>query len=169
MPFKLPPKTHSGFSLIELLVVISIIGLVTGVGASFVSSIQRNTRDAQREADLRVLQGALQQYYADNSFYPDTLNLTSSGEFHNCTNYTPPAGKTCTKSKVYLQNLPKDPVPGTTTPYCYRTQVSITNTNNCGAGASGLCHYYVLCANLENPSNPVSCSCGTGNFAVTPL
>lgn len=168
MPFKFIKTQEDGFSLIELLVVISIIGLVTAVGASFVSSIQRSTRDAQREADMRVLQSALQQYYADNNFYPDNLTVPL-GNGSAITNCTGKSGAPCSVVRTYLSQTPKDPIPSTTTPYCYRSQVSITNGNNCGPGASGICHYYVLCANLENPSNIAGCSCGVGNFSVTPL
>lgn len=164
---------EKGFSLVELLVVISIIGLVTGVGASFVASIQRNTRDAQRESDLRVVQSALQQFYSDKNFYPNNLTLTGEAALTDCTGQQLP----CTPSKTYLSNTPQDPVPGTTTPYCYRSQISITNANNCGPNPGegpGTCHFYVLCTTLENPSTAVDCSCtgsntDTGNFKVAPL
>lgn len=162
-------KTNpAGFSLIELLIVISIVALVTGVGASFVSSVQRNTRDAQRETDLRVLQSVLQQYYANENFYPDDLidELKNGSAITNCTGKS---GAPCSVVRTYLSETPKDPIPGSATPYCYKSQVSITNNESCGAGKSGLCHYYLLCANLENPGNIANCSCGTGNFAVTPL
>lgn len=167
MPLKFI-KTQGGFSLIELLVVISIIGLVTGVGASFVSSIQRNTRDAQREADLRVLQSALQQYYANENFYPDNLTVPL-GNGSAITNCTGRSGVSCTVTRTYLSQTPKDPVSNTTTPYCYKAQVSIADGTSCTTGNSGKCHFYTLCANLENPSNASACSCGAGNFSVTPL
>lgn len=146
----------NGFSLVELLVVISIIGLVTGIGASFVSSVQRNTRDAQREADLRILQSALQQYYANENHYPDSLILTNGSPLSS-------------SGRTYLQNTPKDPILGTTTPYCYKSQKTITDTSSCDSLSTGKCHFYVLCATLENPGTPATCSCGTGNFTVSPL
>ena len=148
---------NRGFSLVELLVVISIIGLVTAVGTSFVSSLQRNTRDSQREADLRILQAALQQYYADQNKYP-------GDDIGNLTSLKSPDG-----SKTYLTQIPKDPVG---TAYYYRPVISISQPlNSCGP-AIGTCHYYFLCAKLENPNSGTTCSApggGANNFQVTPL
>lgn len=164
------PKSMKGFSLIELLVVISIVGLVTGIGASFASSIQRNTRDTQRQADLNIIKSVLQQYYADNNFYPDAFSLAAGGEFNSCTgnNITPP--QTCNSNKkVYLKNLPKDPQASATQYYSYKAFISSAfNAPECTSSSNqGKCHFYQLCANLENPA--VVASCTGGNFLVTPL
>ncbi|HLC87589.1 MAG TPA: type II secretion system protein [Patescibacteria group bacterium] len=159
-----------GFSLIELLVVIGIIGLVTGIGASFAASVQRNTRNAQRQSDLNIIKSVLQQYYADNNFYPDTFNLGAGGEFSSCTgnNITPPP--TCnSKKKIYLKSLPKDPQASATQYYSYKAfRSSAAGAQECTNSVNqGKCHYYQLCASLENPAVPVSCT--GGNFLVTPL
>lgn len=171
----IPYRQVRGFSLIELLVAIGIVGLISGIGLASTATIQKNARDAQRQADLRVIQSAIQQYYADNNHYPDDLNgpLTNGTSITNCT------GKVgCSVvTKTYLTTTPRDPVVGTTTPYCYRSQVAnVTNQadpkyGNCGGGSSGQCHFYQLCANLENPPGAaVGCSCsGSATFRVTPL
>lgn len=67
-------KKNKGFSLIELLVVISIIGVLTTVLAmNFVGSRER-ARDAQKIQNLNSIKNALRMYYNDNQVYPDTWN-----------------------------------------------------------------------------------------------
>lgn len=169
---------QNGFSLIEILVAISIIGIVTGVIALAVSSIQRNTRDSQRETDLRVLQSAIQQFYADQNHYPNTdlsVLIANGSALTNCSGE--PAG--CIVSKTYISKTPKDPNSPQTN-YCYMSQFSFTasaftTANECTSSSnSGKCHYYELCAKLENQSGTATCTCSvsasvSANFKITPL
>ncbi len=53
-----------GFSLIELLVVITIIGLLASVGLTSYTRAQERARDAKRQSDLISLKNALEIYYA---------------------------------------------------------------------------------------------------------
>lgn len=63
---------QAGFSLIELLVVISIIGILTTVLVmNFVGSRDR-AHDAQKIQNLNSIKNALRMYYNDNQSYPDT-------------------------------------------------------------------------------------------------
>lgn len=55
-----------GFTLIELLVVITIIGILTTVGAMMFANTQRNARDTVRQASVKQMQTAMEQYYASN-------------------------------------------------------------------------------------------------------
>ena len=65
-------KINKGFSLIELLVVISIIGVLTTVLVmNFVGSRER-ARDAQKIQNLNNIKNALRMYYNDNQSYPDS-------------------------------------------------------------------------------------------------
>jgi len=72
-------KKKIAFTLIELLVTISIIGILIAVGTVAYSSAQKKARDSRRRGDLKAIQNALEQYYADNTAYP---SLTyGDGEF----------------------------------------------------------------------------------------
>jgi general secretion pathway protein G len=65
-------KKRAGFTLLELLIVIAIIGVLASLVAVSYSSAQRRARDSQRQSDLKAIQNALEQYYADNDGnYPD--------------------------------------------------------------------------------------------------
>lgn len=165
----------SGFTLVELLIAIIIVGLVTGVVITSSAAIQRTARDSQRTADLRTVQSALQQYYADQNFYPDNnlnspLNLSTSTTITSATgNPSPPASV-----KTYTTSIPKDPNSNTSTPYCYSAFVSVADTTtdcNNQSSSTTKCNYYELCANLEdNPSSPATCSCGASyDLKFTPL
>lgn len=59
-------KTQRGFTLIELMVVIAIIGLLSAAILSSLSTANQRGRDANRIADMKQLQNALELYAADN-------------------------------------------------------------------------------------------------------
>lgn len=163
MNFKMRQRA---FSLVELMVVVSIIAVVAGVGLVSVSRIQRSSRDTQRQSDLRAIQSALQQYYANEQHYPDSMALNGNAPLNNCTGLTG-----CTPIRTYMQRTPTDPVAGTGDPYCYTATRSVTNTATCSGGTAGTCHYYELCARLENSSAAGGiCTCDAqNNFEVNPL
>lgn len=60
-----------GFTLVELLVVISIIAILAVIGITVFSNVQKGARDARRGGDLHAISLALEQYKAANTRYPD--------------------------------------------------------------------------------------------------
>ncbi len=59
-------EMRKGFTLLELLIVIAIIGILASLATVSYSSAQKKARDSQRQADLKAIQNAMEQYYADN-------------------------------------------------------------------------------------------------------
>ncbi len=74
--FYLLPFTYGrgrgGFTIIELLVVVAIIGLLTALGFALFSEARTKSRDAKREKDVKTLQDALSIYVTNASAYPVT-------------------------------------------------------------------------------------------------
>ncbi len=63
-------KTNQGFTLIEILVVVFIIGLLSSIVLVGLGSFRSRGRDARRIADLRETQNGLELYYGKFSSYP---------------------------------------------------------------------------------------------------
>jgi len=63
-------RKQKGFTLIELLVVIAIIGLLSTLAVVSLNSAREKARDARREADIRLLNNAIQLYVQENDKAP---------------------------------------------------------------------------------------------------
>ena len=62
--------SESGFTLVELLVVIVIIGVLSGVVVFSVRGINNNSAQAACQSDVSTVNSALEAYYAQNKAYP---------------------------------------------------------------------------------------------------
>ncbi len=63
-------KSGAGFTIIEMLVVIGIIGLIAGMTLVAVSSARAKARDAQRMSNFEEIQKSLEFYFTENEKYP---------------------------------------------------------------------------------------------------
>ncbi len=73
---KLNFKKQSGFTLLELLIVIVIIGILALLIIPNISSAPKKARDTQRKTDLRAAQKALEEYFVLNQAYPIVASPT---------------------------------------------------------------------------------------------
>lgn len=92
---------QKGFTLIELLVVISIIGMLSSIILASLNSARAKARDANRVAQVKQLQNALEIYYNDHGDYPGNTSWFDNSCDSNYTDIN-------TLVSGYI-TLPKDP------------------------------------------------------------
>jgi len=64
-------RLNKGYTLLELLVALAIIGLLSSIILSSVNMARKKARDARRLSDMKQLQTALELYYSSYGRYPD--------------------------------------------------------------------------------------------------
>jgi general secretion pathway protein G len=68
--FKLPK--NKGFTLIELMVVITVIAILSTIVLFGIGKAQASARDTSRQTIMNGVRAALERYYGDNQAYPAT-------------------------------------------------------------------------------------------------
>jgi len=92
VPVKRRHNQQSGFTLIELIVVVTIIGILAAVAVSNVRYAQQKARESALRHDLFEMRKSIDDYYADKQKYPESLQTL--------------------QQEHYLRNVPKDPLTG---------------------------------------------------------
>jgi type II secretion system protein G len=96
-------KSRDGFTIVELLIVIVVIGILAAITIVAYNGVQTRARDATRKSDLAVIAKAIQLYYADNGVYPP-------GSTGWCTELSNPVYPQTTNAlKTYISQVPQDP------------------------------------------------------------
>ena len=112
-------KHNQGFTLLEILLVVGIIAILAGIVIIAINPSKQlaTVRNAERKSDVLALHNALQQYYIDNSKYPDGVDTLN--EVCDTGALTPSSVPTdfCTGLvnlsvlvPTYLTAIPKDPM-----------------------------------------------------------
>ena len=126
---------NKGFTFIELLVVMTIIGVLMAVGVTSFSVANKKGRDGKRKSDLEQIRAALELYRVDVGVYPPSLS--ACGDANWCLSSPIELG-----GVTYMDPVPTDSQTGERYFYYYRA-ASVT---------------YALCTKLE--LTPASDSCG---------
>ena len=67
-------KTHEGYSLIELMIVVAIIGILVALAVPSFQHSAMKAREAALKQNLQTIRTVLDQHYADKGFYPPSLD-----------------------------------------------------------------------------------------------
>lgn len=69
---------NKGFTIVELLIVIVVIGILALLVITTYSGIQAKARNAKRQTDIQSIQTQLEAFFSQNGYYPSLSNLNSS-------------------------------------------------------------------------------------------
>lgn len=68
------PKKSAGFTLIELIIVVTIIGILAAIAVVQVRNAQRKAQEAALRGNLHEMRKAIDNFYADKQRYPNSLS-----------------------------------------------------------------------------------------------
>ena len=132
---------NKGFTLVELVVVIAIVGILAGLTLTASMSSRKVARDGKRKADLEQIRSALEIYRSDCKTYPASITFGSA--LMGCGN-------------TYMDKIPNDPLSGYTYSYlgfsnsyvlCSYLETDKTIDYSaggaCGTNCGGGCYYKV--------------------------
>ena len=132
-------KFFPGFTFIEMLVVVTLIGILSMIGVANFRVANQKARDCRRQGDLQQIRAALELYRTDQNVYPTTAEFTSPLE----------AGGT-----TYIEQVPSDPLEANSyvyssngTTYTLGAYLELADTDSSAltgcSDATGDCNYQI--------------------------
>lgn len=170
--FRFPFSFSPGFTLMELLIVMVLLGILIAVVSGNFATSAKKGRDSRRKADLKNIATALEAYYSDKGLYPTS---TVNGEIVGCgTNDS----QVCAwggefKDKngtLYMVLIPQDPASNlryyyvSATGGSYQLYAKLENTLDQGVGVNQEGYVGTNCG----MSSSVSCTYGIASSNTTP-
>lgn len=142
-------KRGQGFTIVELLIVIVVIGILALLVITTYSGIQAKARNSKRQTDIQSLQTQIEAFFSQNGYYPSLADMNSSNWLN-------------TNMKSLDQNALIDPSNpnqsktlcsnsgGVAKQYCYA--VTDSSGNSCESDDT-TCAKYTLVATYEGTVN----------------
>ncbi|HYH44301.1 MAG TPA: type II secretion system protein [Thermoanaerobaculia bacterium] len=72
-PDRAPERAQRGFTLLELIVVIAIIGILATIAMPAMKDMPRRASESVLKTNLRTMRDVIDQHYGDKGFYPASL------------------------------------------------------------------------------------------------
>lgn len=155
-------STKKGFTLVELMIVVAIIAVLSVIGVTIFSGIQKDSRDARRKGDIDAIASAMEANYGKTTagqYAPLAATFFASG--------TIPVDPTASSANPNGTSVvPEGACPGVCR-YCVTQHATVqqtaaacsTTSTFIAAGApSGAANaYWMVCANLEKTAGTFYC------------
>lgn len=150
---------QSGFTIVELLIVIVVIGILAGLVITTFNGIQQKARDTERETDIKALHGQIEAFSAQKGYYPSLTDMNDR---------TATTGFVAVNLKGLDAGAFQDPKGTATalvaTPAANAYAYAVTNSGGTSCEADDTtCAKYTLTATLEGTLN------GSNTFVKTSL
>lgn len=156
-----------GFTLLELMVAISIVAIMATIGLVVFSNAQKNARDAKRKQDIQSIAKALESNKPLNSIYYIPLIPSNFSEGQVPKDPKDSTQKYCGFGTPAVAGVPAPPPPPpanagvidtswtacTSTNAAYAYQFVVRN----GTPAAGNYTAFTICAKLESVTNGIAC------------
>ena len=120
---------ESGFTLIELMIVVAIIAILAGILIPNFVNARAQAQTAACESNIRAIATALELYYADNQVYPTAAAASVQPSLLTV------------NGVAYLNNTPKDPAAQSSS-----ALYTLTTTQASGGGAAT---YTIACPGVH--------------------
>jgi len=155
-----------GFTIVELLIVIVVIGILAAITIMAYNGIQQRTRDTQRAADITTLLKLLESYKTLNGVYPTATGDVGNSGYELSTDTSTPFMESL--QAAFSTKAPLDPLNNSTHYYRYfRYSVANLSTYGCPTDRGGL--MVLFSVGFENASNmpqsDTTLACTSATFA----
>lgn len=95
-------QKHSGFTIVELLIVVVVIAILAAITIVAFNGVQQRARDSRRSSDVANIKKLLEMYKTDNSTYPA---VCAGGDNSGCS----VSNLSTALVPTYTQSVPQDP------------------------------------------------------------
>lgn len=144
-------QRQSGFTIVELLIVIVIIGILATLVIVTFSGVQQKARDTERKTDINAVQKQIEAFYANKGYYPTVTDLNDA-TFRSSNDIKLDTKALADPSSATTTSLSNGVAGGSNSAkvYWYKAYSDSAKTTDCGTTAGTQCQGYSIGANLEN-------------------
>jgi prepilin-type N-terminal cleavage/methylation domain-containing protein len=145
-------RKQSGFTIVELLIVIVVIGILAAIVLTNFANMQRKARNLERETDVKAVAAQLEAYYNNNNKYPQMSDVNSS-TWREASNANGERNMTLEAGALKDPRGASDALCATATATCYGYTVTQADGTTACTDAANDCVKFTLTALKEGGGN----------------